>query len=463
MSFKEKLKNEILPRTVEFYNNGAGINTSIVKAAEEFKLNIDQTDRLLETMNTARVIAHYEKHASDRTSNCDIADKDTVHRMLFRDKDSKSTNEKKASCKPSYFADYSSYDLEEKDYRHKKPNVKVASALDTHIDNRSNFTIPQIVDKVSKHSKDLSMQRKFAEERKGMAESLLATKVTKVASMLSSGYEPEAKYALFKVANSKKYPEAVRNIDMAMPMNIVKAASSHIKKLNRCNIIDVSSISKECSYAKEIEEGIQKVAEIDKIISYCANKEQGVKSLLKKYATIQKVGQASGGNGGKRGGNNGSNRGGNKNDPWLTKDRASSIYKAVVPNTPKGIQNLYDYMTGGAILNTDIAKALQDTADKPSKTSLKDYVNNLRRSDIISELYETDPILSEADPSALMDAYNTLVQTAPDASLNKEIVRSILRQSVNSVAISPFDAKQWADLDNVSLKNKYLKAGIFVK
>jgi hypothetical protein len=444
MSFKEKLKNEILPRTVEFYNNGADINTSIVKAAEEFKLNIDQTDRLLETMNTARVIAHYEKHANDRTSNCDIADKDIVHRMLFRDKDNKSTTEKKASCKPSYFADYSYYDLEEKDYRHKKPNVKVASALDTHIDNRSNFTIQQIVDKVSKHSKDLSMQRKFAEERKGMAESLLATQVTKVAYMLSSGYEPEAKYALFKVANSKKYPEAVRNIDMAMPMNIVKAASSHIKKLNRCNIIDVSSISKECSYAKEIEEGIHKVAEIDKIISCCANKEQGVKSLLKKYATIQKVGQSSGNS---KKGNGGDSK--KEVNPWLPKLKISGN-----TSSNDATSSMYDYLISGGLNKQDISNIVNPKKEKG--TSLKEYVNNMRRSDIISELYSDDPILSEADPSALMDAYNTLVQTAPDVSLNKEIVRSILRQSVNSVAVSPFDAKQWADLNNISLKNNLI-------
>ena len=58
MSFKEQLRDEILPKTVEYYNSGFGINESIVKAASDFKLNIDQTDRLVETMNTARTKSH---------------------------------------------------------------------------------------------------------------------------------------------------------------------------------------------------------------------------------------------------------------------------------------------------------------------------------------------------------------------------------------------------------------------
>ena len=49
----------------------------------------------------------------------------------------------------------------------------------------------------------------------------------------------------------------------------------------------------------------------------------------------------------------------------------------------------------------------------------------------------------------MANAYRTLVQTSPSMSLNKEIVRAVLRQSVNSVAVSPFDAKQWADFENV--------------
>ena len=65
-----------------------------------------------------------------------------------------------------------------------------------------------------------------------------------------------------------------------------------------------------------------------------------------------------------------------------------------------------------------------------------------------------DPILSEADPKALSTAYELLANSAPEASLNKEVARAILRQSVNSVAVSPFDAKQWADLDNVLIKNR---------
>ena len=104
----------------------------------------------------------------------------------------------------------------------------------------------------------------------------------------------------------------------------------------------------------------------------------------------------------------------------------------------------------------DIAKAV--FKKKKKDTTIADHINNLRRSSILQDLYDNDPILSEANPKELMNAYSTIVQTSPEVSLNKEVVRAILRQSVNSMAVSPFDAKQWADLENVNLKNKVLRS-----
>jgi hypothetical protein len=123
-------------------------------------------------------------------------------------------------------------------------------------------------------------------------------------------------------------------------------------------------------------------------------------------------------------------------------------------------QSLSDYMSGGFIgTQSEIDKAL--FPKKKKDTSIMEHINNLRRSTILQDLYDNDPILQEADPDDLANAYQSLVQSAPETSLNKEVVRAILRQSVNSMATSPFDAKQWADLDNVMLKNKsYYKQNV---
>ena len=63
----------------------------------------------------------------------------------------------------------------------------------------------------------------------------------------------------------------------------------------------------------------------------------------------------------------------------------------------------------------------------------------------------SDPIISEADPADVTRAYQTIVSIAPQVSMHKEIVRSMLRQAVNSVALSPYDAKAYVDLNNALL------------
>ena len=77
----------------------------------------------------------------------------------------------------------------------------------------------------------------------------------------------------------------------------------------------------------------------------------------------------------------------------------------------------------------------------------KRTAENLRRSLMLQHLMVTDPIISEADPDTVASTYQALVQTSPHVANNEEVVRAVLRQAVNSVAISPFDAATWADLE----------------
>lgn len=469
MSFKEQLKTELLPKAVGYYNAGLDINSAVVKTAEDFHLNIDQTDRLMEMMNTARVIAHYEKNAEDRTSNCDIADRDTVHRMLFRDKE---PSEKTASCgSDEGFHDYSGYLDRERDYRHARSMEKAASAeprfdFDAPAQTGSGYPIEKVAEKVAAYLQDVESVRQFAEERKGMAEAHLSTQLSKLASMLSAGYEPERRFALFKAAASARYPGAAAGVEADMPADVVAAAAPHLRKLARANVIDDSEIATERMLAAEIEDGMAKTAKIDEVVNSCRKQEAHVKELLRKYAEIQKVGQGGGigpqrsrpdagrkGKGRKDGDGDGKEKdsgSARSGDPWFR--RTHSAMQTLVGDRPD-VKNLYDYLRGSFMDAKTIDEALFEQP-KEKSTELRDYVDNLQRSAILSELANDDPILSEADPKTLAQSYSMLVQTAPETSLNKEVVRAVLRQAVNSVAVSPFDAKQWADLDRVLLQNK---------
>lgn len=465
MSFKEQLKTEILPKAVDYYNSGMDINSAIVKAAEDFNLNLDQTDRLLETMNTARVIAHYEKNASDRTANCDIADKDTVRKLLYGDK----PQEKKASA-PSgaTWGDYAGYFGVERSYREGSME-KVASASSTwgNEPEQKEFTIKQAADHAMDYVRKVEGQRRFAEERIDIAQEDIARRLSKIAHALSSGYEPEARYAIFKVACIKSCPTVVKSVDSEISKQIIKDAAPHFRAINRANVIDTSAVRSLLKAAGEIEGDLKKVAQMQSILDALRRREQSTKAVIRKYAQAVQIKRAALDPFGRQGG--GSSSGNDENDEGnkgkKDKSKEDSWMSSLAPLVKKlnpaeaGAETLHSYLKGGITSGDELDKALFQEKNEDSAASIKAYVENIQRSAILSELASEDPILSEVDPKDIARAYSTLVQSSPRASLNKEVVRAVLRQAVNSVAVSPFDAKQWGDLDTTLLKNKWLVSG----
>lgn len=79
---------------------------------------------------------------------------------------------------------------------------------------------------------------------------------------------------------------------------------------------------------------------------------------------------------------------------------------------------------------------------------------NLQRAAILRDLMINDDIIAGHDPSGVQGAYNALLQLAPDATMNREVVRSFLRNAAAQQAIDPFTAKQVVDLQNEMMKQK---------
>jgi hypothetical protein len=79
---------------------------------------------------------------------------------------------------------------------------------------------------------------------------------------------------------------------------------------------------------------------------------------------------------------------------------------------------------------------------------------NLQRAAILRDLITNDDIIAGHDPSGIQGAYNALLQLAPDATMNREVVRSFLRNAAAQQAIDPFTAKQVVDLQNEIMKQK---------
>jgi hypothetical protein len=94
-----------------------------------------------------------------------------------------------------------------------------------------------------------------------------------------------------------------------------------------------------------------------------------------------------------------------------------------------------------------LSKVMSGPAERGEK-AMSDRIRNLQRQLILEELIAADPVLKGEDPNRVVMAYQTLMRLAPEVSLDKEITRSVLRTATQAAAVSPFDAKTWAELEN---------------
>lgn len=84
---------------------------------------------------------------------------------------------------------------------------------------------------------------------------------------------------------------------------------------------------------------------------------------------------------------------------------------------------------------------------------------NVRREGILRDLMTNDEIIANHDPAHIQQAYNGILSTSPELTTNREVLRSILRQSTATQSLDPFAAKQLADLGKTTLENQNLRSG----
>lgn len=443
MSFKEDL-GEALVKAVGYYNGGMTPDEAVVKSAQDMGFNMDQTDRLTEKFNTARTINYFERHPEDRTQSFDIASKEKVASIIRGE-----GAEKKASAASSEggWHDYSCYDARESDY-FAPPAEKEAEAPEEE-NPAKGYSYSSLCGIVTKRAEFFRRHAEKLREASGMVRAEIATELSKIASKVGSGYEPDERLALFKAACDGN--PLLADVVSLSPEWIRKGAEAHERRVSRMNVVDLGDMQKLAEELDYLADASKRADDCDRKAEEAEARRRSMLDRLYKIAAGKQGGGAPGGS--------------DKDDRiaaardflQLGSDAIGTAAKPVsaAKDVADGIvgKGLGEYIDTGFLgTKDDISAALN--RPKKKDTSLADHINNLRRSTILQDLYENDPILQEADPEALANAYSTVIQSSPEVSLNKEVVRAILRQSVNSMAVSPFDVKQWADLENVLGKNK---------
>lgn len=408
MAFEDKLRSA-LEDAVKFCNSGSTPDEAVCKAASAHEFNSDQTDRLVETLNTAITINQY-KQASDRTASFPLAHKTKVAAMMLDADNVLGKTEKKSEAASTHiYFDYSKpaydYIAHEDDVVEKvAENEEKTTGLSR--DNLAYLLVNRM--KLVKNAAD------FAANIAGMMKSDLVTQLYGLADTLRKG--GVEKYARFKESADK---DIVKELDKVLPVQFKEAKC-------KSSLVDDSDLASEIKTAEDMADTLSSMKDMraqadsmhkqakkmdSEISTAFIGEEEGPSTFLSlfKEASLAKsssmVGRLAFGKG-------------------MTTDSPGLVHSDAF--------KLDDMLFGN--------KAKEN--DETERT-----VENVRRAMMLQDLMTRDEIIREADPDVVASTYQTLLNMSPQIANDKELTRAVLRQAVNSVAISPYDASTWTDLE----------------
>lgn len=467
---KEKLMKALKVAVAE-YNGGKSANAAVVKAAEEADFNDKQTDRLVEMFNTLAVL-NKEKDAEDPAGNCELASKEDVAKMLLSNGDTEKTAS--AAFVPSD-SDYSFYGS---DPVKTNPTMEArASGVDSMV--KAAFARDEVPEElnVSQNSlfKIITNQIETVKEAADAADDVVRQlaididrEAVKIARAIEHPYADPELADMFKAACSHK--NAVEKVAGFSD----KVSESTGGRFALLNVFDASPVEDMLKIAEEIERNIglipeyerkrdfyrMKAAEAEKELMAAVGlkvpekKESGLADFFLKDAGVKSA-SANGEEAVSK--DTGDDTDGI--DVGFCVKMANILRESGICSeaAEKLAEDLEKEAAPGMLMSVpmpSLEEAHGALASMPGVENERKRVMNARRAVLLADLMANDPIIRDADPDTVVEAYKTMVMTSPRVSLDKAQARAFLRSAVNSVAISPADAKIIADVDRgVSISN----------
>lgn len=446
MAFKDQLMTA-LHDAVGHFNSSGDPNSAVIKAAQDHDFNTEQTQRLVETFNTARTIYHY-KSAADRTTTFALADRDDVMSALFGAK------EEKTAAAVDF--DYSQYGTPVRRYLEDSQEEKQAAyeqsapELGLNLNNVTKEAMQaisvqrQVIRATSDEARVAAV--KAAETMQKIANTfaygdqsdriarltagymddrLLGDAVTKMAEFIPGHRSPTSDQLMHYQRMS-----VIDDTDLGVQVELLKEAKAWMD-------VEAEMLAISGTLQKEADEFEREYAEL------FSNQFQGVKSaadLLKVADTETTATQK-----------------------YTTKNLYGEPIEveSVSGGTPKDPNGLADMISSNTFesaqapikkfIETGVDRAFTQPMVEENK-KLSERMKNVQRQIMLQDLMVNDPVLADESPETVAEAYNSLLQMAPEVAANKEVVRAILRQTVHSVAVSPYDAEMWTKLEG-NLRN----------
>lgn len=455
---KEKLMSALKTAAAE-YNGGMGASAAVAKAAEAADFNAEQTDRLVEMFNTTAAINQF-KTASDRSASCELADKAAVARMLLGD-----GAQKKASAPLA--VDYSFYS--EAPHR-TTPSIEARSAGRGSLMKAASAAedvVPADLDisqgslyKVIMGKIDLL---KSAADAADEAARSLRTEADSAARRIAQSIErydahPELADMFKQACQSKTAVECVAEFS-------TKVAESDGGRFARMHVFDSSPVDHLLKEAERMETMLSDAAECEAKRDRFMAKAAEAKTEMQRavgLAVDQKdcdkglSGMLSGGIKSASAAY-GADRAATCAEPAVEKDvnlftKIAQMIRDSGATADSVVRLAEDLEKEAAGLNFSLpAPGVEESHRALAKSygidAEEQRLLNARRAILLARLMSDDPIIRDADPQTIVDAYKTMVMTSPRVSLDPSQVRSFLRTAAGVEAISPSDAKVLADVD----------------
>lgn len=452
-----------LTSAIKLHNSGTNANESIVKVAREYELNPETINRVIEAFNTAKTKA-YVKVAQDRSADFDIADKREVLKSVFSD----NTNAEKEA---SIDEDFSSVVVE--DLLNIDKNRKTASEDDAvtfssvPLETRIKFAFQAIEEQNRQISEDrdiiLSAREKFYQSIKSASDILsFSEEQDKFSSYISQVFNEHKDNVsagkilklVGKIANldvndfCEKISEFIPYTDdkfLEHIDNAISAEKEYSENINSYNALVKESIDKEI----ELRALLGKATGIDtektascmlwspgrgEIAGNSKFAEFSVDIISEYNSTIFY-------------------------DSKKKQNRQKSAAEMMTPfsgfldqlkENQKNLVSSTSASSSAPMAQKGYELKLKGIESPKQQQATRQELENIKREAILRELM-MDEIISQQDPSDIENSYNALIQLAPNASLIKDVARSVLRQGT-AQTIDPHFANSLVELENNLLK-----------
>jgi hypothetical protein len=451
--FREQLM-QALHTAVGHYNSGSSDDDAVIKAAAACDFNKDQAERLVETFNTAKTI-YFFKESDDRTGRFSTADVNVVIPALFSSEAVNHHTEEKTSAD---WSDYSFYETPERRY---------FDSLDRGVEfekvsNPQDRSLELIAERAYKNIRVTKQTAERCLSTAGSCDVKYGQALDKLAQFMRQDYfradkVADAEHGCWEACGKQLVDPVMDDVAARMPQDFAdKRAEAHLEGVasdfdeRNPKIVGLMKEAIECRL------GFAEMAALHREFSKQAEEEE--REFLKAADLVDPDET--------------------KPEEFFSDDLNRRIKEArlfpsnpiektaqPVPSKPKSKPAGGDFVgsavdvlgkgVGGAVGEKQIQKGLQTAVTGPAQRqqkALSDRMRNLQRAAILQELLTTDPVLAGVDPSIITNGYMSLVRMAPEVSLDREVVRSVLRGVSTSVSIHPSEAKSWADLESAVQK-----------